>query len=51
LLRSVTEYLEETDPRLMEILGMMAGMLTVATFNAAVGQPRYYVVNGAFHCC
>ncbi|MDQ3436517.1 MAG: EAL domain-containing protein [Actinomycetota bacterium] len=30
------------------LLGMIAGMLTVATFNAVMGQPQYYLVNGAF---
>jgi diguanylate cyclase (GGDEF)-like protein len=30
------------------LLGMMAGMLTVAVFNAAKGQAQYNVVNGAF---
>jgi len=30
------------------LLGMMAGMLTVAIFNAVTGQPQYHVVNGAF---
>lgn len=30
------------------LLGMMAGMLTVAIFNAVMGQPQYHVVNGAF---
>ena len=30
------------------LLGMMAGMLIVAVFNAAKGQAQYNVVNGAF---
>jgi GGDEF domain-containing protein len=30
------------------LLGMMAGMLTVAIFNAVTGQPQYHLVNGAF---
>jgi diguanylate cyclase (GGDEF)-like protein len=30
------------------LLGMLAGMLTVATYNAIYAQSQYYVVNGVF---
>jgi diguanylate cyclase (GGDEF)-like protein len=30
------------------LLGMLAGMLTVATYNAVYAQSQYYVVNGVF---
>jgi diguanylate cyclase (GGDEF)-like protein len=30
------------------LLGMMAGMLTVATYNVVYAQPQYYAVNSAF---
>jgi diguanylate cyclase (GGDEF)-like protein len=30
------------------LLGMLAGMLTVATYNAVYAQSQYYVINGVF---
>jgi hypothetical protein len=47
--RSKDPYLQSKGRVLaIMILGMMAGMLTVAIFNAVTGQPQYHVVNGAF---